>query len=76
MKFTIVTSFYEGSKFVLDLYNKIKLQTYTNWEWIVTDDFSSDNAKELLLELAKNDRKVKYVEQSSKKQMFYNPQLF
>jgi glycosyltransferase involved in cell wall biosynthesis len=76
MKFTIVTSFYEGSKFVLNLYDKIKSQTYTNWEWIVTDDFSSDNAKELLLELAKKDRKVKYVEQSSKKQMFYNPQLF
>lgn len=76
MKFTIVTSFYEGSKFVLDLYDKIKSQTYKNWEWIVTDDFSSDNAKELLLEIAKKDRKVKYVEQSSKKQMFYNPQLF
>lgn len=76
MKFTIVTSFYEGSKFVLNLYDKIKSQTYTNWEWIVTDDFSSDNAKELLLEIAKKDRKVKYIEQSSKKQMFYNPQIF
>jgi glycosyltransferase involved in cell wall biosynthesis len=76
MKFTIVTSFYEGSKFVLSLYDKIKSQTYTNWEWVVTDDFSSDSAKDLLLEIAKKDRKVKYVEQSHKKQMFYNPQLF
>jgi len=76
MKFTIVTSFYNGSRFIQNLYEKIKLQTYTNWEWVVTDDFSSDNSKELLLEISKKDRKVKYVEQEFKKQMFYNPQLF
>jgi glycosyltransferase involved in cell wall biosynthesis len=76
MKFTIVTSFYNGSHFISNLYEKIKLQTYTNWEWIVTDDFSSDDAKEKLIEIASKDRKVKYVEQSSKKEMFYNPQNF
>jgi glycosyltransferase involved in cell wall biosynthesis len=76
MKFTIVTSFYNGSKFVSRLYEKIKAQTYTNWEWVVTDDFSSDDAKEILLYISKNDRRVKYVEQSHKKEMFYNPQRF
>jgi glycosyltransferase involved in cell wall biosynthesis len=76
MKFTIVTSFYNGSKFIKNLYEKIKGQTYTNWEWIVTDDFSSDNGKELLLEISNGDRKVKYVEQNHKKEMFYNPQRF
>jgi len=76
MKFTIVTSFYNGSKFIENLYEKIKAQTYTNWEWIVTDDFSSDDSKALLLEISKKDREVKYVDQQFKKQMFYNPQLF
>lgn len=76
MKFTIVTSFYNGSKFVSNLYEKIKGQTYTNWEWVVTDDFSSDSSKELLIDISKKDRKVKYVEQNHKKEMFYNPQLF
>ena len=76
MKFTIVTSFYNGSKFVQNLYEKIKAQTYTNWEWVVTDDFSSDNAKDILLQICKNDRKVRYVEQKEKKEMFYNPQRF
>lgn len=76
MKFTIVTSFYNGSKFINNLYQKIKSQTYTNWEWIVTDDFSSDSAKEILLDISKKDRKVKYVDQEFKKQMFYNPQIF
>lgn len=76
MKFTLVTSFYNGSQFVEDLWKRIQAQTYTNWEWIVTDDFSSDGGKEVILELAKTSRKIKYVEQSSKKEMFYNPQKF
>lgn len=76
MKFTLVTSFYNGSKFVNQLYEKINSQTYTNWEWIVTDDFSSDSCKDALIEMSKKDRKVKYVEQSFKKEMFYNPQKF
>lgn len=76
MKFTLTTTFHNGSKFVNNLYDKIRKQTYTNWEWIVTDDFSSDNTKDLLLEICKNNRKVKYVEQKHKKEMFYNPQFF
>ena len=39
MKFTLVTSFYNGENFIEQLYEKIKSQTYKNWEWIVTDDF-------------------------------------
>lgn len=76
MKFTIVTSFYNGARFIPILYEKIQQQTYTNWEWVVTDDFSDDNGKDLLLEISKNNRKVKYVEQNFKKEMFYNPQKF
>lgn len=76
MKFTLITSVYNGSEFVNQLYEKIKQQTYKNWEWVVTDDFSSDNSRELLQQIANNDRRVKYVEQSKKKQMFWNPQDF
>jgi len=76
MKFTIVTSFYNGAKFIPVLYEKIKSQTYSNWEWVVTDDFSSDNGKDLLIELSNIDRKIKYVQQGFKKEMFYNPQKF
>lgn len=76
MKFTIVTSFYNGERFIPVLYEKIKNQTYTNWEWIVTDDFSKDNSKNILIDIVNRDRKVKYVEQNYKKEMFYNPQRF
>jgi glycosyltransferase involved in cell wall biosynthesis len=76
MLFSVNTTFYKAEKYIESVYNGIKEQTYTNWEWIVTDDFSGDGSKEKLLEIAKNDKRVRYVEQEYKKQMFWNPQQF
>ena len=74
MKFTISTSFYKRGDQVEYLYNQVKNQTHQDWEWIVTDDFSSENsAKEALLDIASKDSRVKYFEQSRKKELFYNP---
>ena len=70
MKFTLVTSFYNGENFIELLYEKIKSQTYKNWEWVVTDDFSNDNGRQKLIDISNNDRRVKYVELSKKKEMF------
>ena len=75
MKFSISTSFYKRDHLVESVYQQILNQTYTNWEWIVTDDFSEENsAREKLLEICANDSRVKYYEQSRKKECFYNPQ--
>jgi glycosyltransferase involved in cell wall biosynthesis len=75
MKFSISTSFYKRGHLVESVYQQVLDQTYTNWEWIVTDDFSEENsAKEKLLEICSNDPRVKYYEQSRKKECFYNPQ--
>lgn len=76
MKFTFITSFYKTYNYIDSLYESIKKQTYTNWEWIVTDDFSDDGSREKLIEISSKDRKVKYVEQTKKKEMFYNPHWF
>lgn len=35
MKFSIVTPTHLKNSFLLDLYNSIKEQTYTNWEWLI-----------------------------------------
>jgi glycosyltransferase involved in cell wall biosynthesis len=75
MKFSISTSFYRRSHLVENLYQQILNQTYSDWEWIVTDDFSDyNNAKDILLEICSKDPRVKYYEQSRKKECFYNPQ--
>ena len=74
MKFTISTSFYKRGDQVEYLYNQVLNQTYDDWEWVVTDDFSQENsAKEALLDLASKDSRIKYFDQSRKKELFYNP---
>jgi glycosyltransferase involved in cell wall biosynthesis len=75
MKFSISTSFYRRNNLVETLYKQLQDQTHTDWEWIVTDDFSDyNNAKEQLIDICANDSRVKYYEQSRKKECFYNPQ--
>ena len=75
MKFSISTSFYRRSHLVENLYKQILDQTHTDWEWIVTDDFSDyNNAEEILREICAKDPRVKYYNQSRKKECFYNPQ--
>jgi hypothetical protein len=53
--------------------------TYNNFEWHITDDFSSDNTKQLLLDRIDKSpikHKIKFMEQSEKKQMYWEPNLF
>lgn len=76
MKFTFITSFYKTYNNIDAQYESIKNQTYTNWEWVVTDDFSDDGSREKLIDISSKDRKVKFVEQSKKKEVFYNPHWF
>ena len=73
--FTIATSFYKRKEWVEHVYNTLKAQTYPYWEWVVTDDFSEEHsAEEELKAIASKDARVKYYEQSRKKELFYNPQ--
>lgn len=75
MKFSISTSFYNRGHLVEKLYKQILDQTHTDWEWIVTDDFSEkNNAEKILKEICAKDSRVKYYTQSRKKECFYNPQ--
>jgi ADP-heptose:LPS heptosyltransferase len=75
-KFGLYTSFYNAEKFVDFIFDQISKIDYDNFEWIITDDFSSDNTKSMLLEKIKYFKNVKYVEQSRKKEMFWQPNKF
>jgi len=77
MKFSITTSFYDTYDYIDSVYSCIKEQTYNNWEWVITDDFSSDTRiKDKLIEISNNDSRVRYIEQSFKKEFYWNPQNF
>lgn len=75
-KFGIYTSFYNAEKYIDKAFDNFSKITYSNWEWIITDDFSSDNTKQLLLEKVKQYDFVHYVDQQHKKQMYWKPNEF
>ena len=76
LKFGLYTSFYKAEKFIDYIFDEVSKINYDNWQWIITDDFSGDNTKSLLLEKVKNLKNVKYVEQSHKKEMYWQPNKF
>lgn len=75
-KFGIYTSFYNAEKFIDEIFDSVSKIKYDNFEWIITDDFSSDNTKQLLIEKCKKYNFVKYVEQNQKKEMYWKPNNF
>ncbi len=79
IKFGIYTTFYNCERFVDRIFSSIEEINYENFEWHITDDFSSDRTKDLVLErLDKSPlkEKIKYFNQEEKKEMYWNPQRF
>lgn len=76
-KVSFVTSFFNVEAFIDELADSVLNQTFEDWEWIITDDWSEkDNTKKKLLELEKRDRRIKYVEQKFKQEVYWNPQKY
>ena len=57
--FTVITSFYNSEKYFCKYISKLKDQTFSNWECILIDDYSEDNAYEKVSELIENDGRIK-----------------
>ena len=56
---SIITPTYNSSRFILITYNSICKQSLGDWEWLVTDDASSDNTSKILQEISSQDNRVK-----------------
>ena len=79
IKFGIYTTFYNCERFVDKIFTSIEMLNYDNFEWHITDDYSKDNTKNLVLErLDKSPlkHKIVYYKQSEKKQMYWKPNEF
>ena len=48
MRFTVFTPAYNRAALIPRLYESLKGQTFRDFEWVVVDDGSSDNTKELI----------------------------
>lgn len=79
LKFGIYTSFYNCEKYIDRIFSSIESINYNNFEWHITDDFSTDNTKYFILDRLEKSPikdKIKYCEQSEKKQMYWKPNQF
>jgi len=79
LKFGVYTTFYNCERFIDKIFTSIELLNYDNFEWHITDDYSTDNTKNLVLERLEKSplkNKIGYYEQSEKKQMYWKPNEF
>lgn len=70
MLITIFTPTYNRATFLLKLYNSLCYQSIKEFEWVIVDDGSTDNTKEVVAEIiknneAKNSFKINYIEKSN-----------
>jgi len=56
---TVYTPSYNTGDFLRETYQSLKEQTYSNWEWVVVDDYSSDQTWDRLQQIAKEDIRVR-----------------
>lgn len=55
---TIITPSFNSKNCILSTFNSVIDQTYTNWEWIIVDDNSTDGSFEYLKEITKDDKRI------------------
>lgn len=63
--FSIVIPTYNREKFILETIRSVQNQSYSNWECIIVDDGSTDNTKQIVLNLATKDNRIHYIFQKN-----------
>ena len=56
---SIITPTFNSIDYIKETYRSISAQQYQNWEWVVTDDCSTDNTFDFLLHLSINDARIR-----------------
>lgn len=56
---TVVTPFYNTADFLAECIESVLRQTYTNWEYVLLDNCSSDGSRDIALSYAKKDPRIK-----------------
>ena len=59
---SIIMSVYNGEQFLNESIKSILNQTYTDFEFIITNDCSTDNSKDIIQEFAKKDSRIKFID--------------
>ena len=76
VKFAVYTSFYNCYRYVDQIFESVLSIDYDDWKWFITDDFSTDGTGDYIKEKARGNERIEYVEQSRKKEMYWQPNKF
>lgn len=78
-KFGLYTTFYNCERFIDRVFSNIESLNYANFEWRITDDYSADNTRQMVLDRLDKSPikdKIKFIDQSEKKEMYWKPNIF
>ena len=64
-KVSIIMPAFNSSKYLDQTLDSIMNQIYTDWELLITDDFSTDNTRSIIHEYLMNDNRIRLFELSS-----------
>lgn len=56
---SIITPTFNSINYIKETYRSILEQKYQNWEWVITDDCSTDDTFDFLLQLSINDIRIR-----------------
>ena len=57
---SVIMPTYNCAKFIGETIESIQEQTYNNWEFIIVDDCSTDNTKDVVDKFIKLDKRINY----------------
>lgn len=57
---SLITPSYNSSSYIGETYQSIIGQSYSNWEWIIVDDGSTDDTLELLKKYSTSDSRIRF----------------
>lgn len=69
---SIIMSVYNAADTLLEAVDSILAQTYTNWEFVICDDASTDNTPSLLRQLAIQDPRIKVITNATNMRLAYS----
>lgn len=63
---SIITPVYNRGAIVQETIESVMAQTFTDWEMLVVDDHSTDNTRDVVMEFASRDARIRWIESGDK----------
>ncbi|MBF0358611.1 MAG: glycosyltransferase family 2 protein [Magnetococcales bacterium] len=61
---SIITPMFNAEQFISQTIESVQKQTLTNWEMLIVDDCSTDQSREIVREICKNDSRICLIERT------------